>query len=98
MTERCFTGLRSLWLTVPPGLKGGAFVDTPVKRGWVYVVKARVFHEEEEEEASRSAGNSKGPEVGLTTRLALWDMLDVTEMSAPATKRGEWEVTGEELW
>lgn len=44
---RCFTGLRSLFLTVPPGLTGGAFVDTPVKQGWLYVVKAKVFHENE---------------------------------------------------
>ncbi|CAM9833331.1 unnamed protein product [Ectocarpus fasciculatus] len=44
---RCFTGLRSLCLVVPAGLAGGAYVDTPVKDGWLYVVKAKVFHEEE---------------------------------------------------
>ncbi|CAM9535261.1 unnamed protein product [Ectocarpus sp. 12 AP-2014] len=44
---RCFTGLRSLCLVVPAGLAGGAYVDTPVKEGWLYVVRAKVFHEEE---------------------------------------------------
>lgn len=87
--EHCFTGLRSLWLAVPPGLTGGTFVDTPVKQGWCYVVKARVFHEV----ASPSAGKNKGPEAELTTRLALWDMRDLKKMSTPAMKRGQWEVS-----
>lgn len=56
---RCFTGLRSLCLVVPAGLAGGAYVDTPVKDGWLYVVKAKVFHEEE----GAGAGDGAGAEV-----------------------------------
>lgn len=78
---RCFTGLRSLCLTIPPGLVGGAYVDTPVKEGWLYIVKARVFHE------------AVPPhEVGEETRLTLWDMRDLKEASPPAEMSGEWEV------
>lgn len=49
-SARCYTGLQSLCLTVPSGLAGGAYVDTPVKTGWLYIVKVRVFREQEEEE------------------------------------------------
>lgn len=90
--KHCFTGLYSLWLAVPPGLTGGTFVDTPVKQGWCYVVKARFFHED----ASSSAGKNKGPEAELATRLVLWDMRDLKRMSTPAKKRGQWEVGEEE--
>lgn len=57
---RCFTGLRSLCLVVPAGLAGGAYVDTPVKDGWLYVVKAKVFHEEEGAGGGAGAGDGAG--------------------------------------
>ncbi|CAM9846328.1 unnamed protein product, partial [Laminaria digitata] len=98
---RCFSGVQSLCLNVPPGLTGGAFVDTPAKQGWLYVAKARVFHENEASpSASASAAtmkNQRQPEEEeeevevVTTRLVLWDMRDGKETSVPATKMGEWE-------
>lgn len=87
---RCFTGVQSLCLIVPPGLTGGAFVDAPAKKGWLYVAKARVFHEEAPGSTNETKQEQQ-PEVSAT-RLVLWDMRDGKEASAPATKRGEWEV------
>lgn len=83
---RCYTGLRSLRMTVPPGLMGGAFINTTVKEGWLYVVKARVFHEE--------APPTDALGLSMATRLVLWDMRDVKEASMPAKQYGEWEVGG----
>ncbi|CAN0188560.1 unnamed protein product [Scytosiphon promiscuus] len=72
-TARCFTGLRSLYLTLPPGLTGGAYVDTPVKQGWLYVVKAKVFHENEASSApaipgAEAGGGAAGPGVSAAER------------------------------
>lgn len=129
---RYYTGLRSLHLPVPPGLTGGAYVDAPVKQGWLYVVKAKIFHENEATLALAAAAAVPGTEAAgagvnvgsgvstagrksstasvmtswtagrkelantaaaITTRLVLWDMRDGKEMSAPAVKTGEWEVS-----
>ncbi|CAM9621891.1 unnamed protein product [Choristocarpus tenellus] len=75
--ERCFTGLRSMCLMIPCGLVGGVCVETTVTEGWVYICRARVFHEE--------------PPLG-ETRLALWDIRDTMVVSPPAEKQGEWEL------
>lgn len=88
-------------------------MDTPVKAGWLYVVKAKVFHEGEEATQDASvagagagrkgsklaimtnwaAGRKGSKSTAVTTRLVLWDMRDTKEMSAPAVKTGEWEVS-----
>ncbi|CAM9314056.1 unnamed protein product [Pylaiella littoralis] len=127
-STRCYTGLRSLRLTVPSGLAGGAYVDTPVKEGWLYIVKVKVFREQQQthEEATQAPSSAGGTGSGggaapsgrtgsrltsmeskratgrkgstttsaaaaVTTRLVLWDLRDMKEMSAPAVKTGEWE-------
>lgn len=82
---RCYSGIQSLCIVVPPGLTGGAFVDAPAREGWLYVARARIFHEE-----APPSSSAEQPEAG--TRLVLWDMRDGKETSVPATKMGEWEV------
>ena len=94
-------------------------MDTPVKEGWLYVVKAKIYHEREDAtqvlagpgsagvtgrkgskmavRMSWVAGRKESKSTAVTTRLMLWDMLDVKEMSAPAVKTGEWEV-GSKYW
>eukprot|EP00903_Cladosiphon_okamuranus_P006046 g5963.t1 len=70
---RCYTGLQSLCLTVPPGLVGGAYVDTPVKEGWLYVVKAKVFHEGEDPTEDPSiAGAGAGRKGSKLERMTNW--------------------------
>lgn len=78
-------GTRSLCIHVPPGLGGGggAYVDASINEGWLYVVKARVFHEED------SPSYEGDEDLGVTTRIMLWDTGDVKEASAPTIKRGE---------
>lgn len=91
---RCYSGVRSLCLVSPAGLAGGAFVDTPVKEGWLYVLKARVYHEDPFVLIGSKSSNI--PEEAAATcgaRLVLWDKQDGKVISEPATKSGEWEVT-----